>query len=152
MTGKRDRREEILVRLLVICDKEIEGIKRAWRNKDELSEHERPCIRFWDGDEGQSESVTQNGHRGGGGHVYVMTPVVGIALGGAPETIGSLLNAMRIKVIKAITTDAAMLDACGRNGGIRYLGLNNAIEPGRAAEGEMLLQFAIAYPLIPGEL
>lgn len=151
MTEKRDRREEILARLLDVCG-EIEGIKRAWRNKDELNEHERPCIRFWDGDEGQSESVTQNGHRGGGGHVYLMTPVVGIALGAAPEKVGTLLNEMRVKVIKAITTDAALLEACGRNGGIRYLGLNNAIEAGRAAEGEMLLQFAIAYPLIPAEL
>lgn len=148
----RDRREEILVRLVEICDG-IDGINKAWRNRSGLSEHEQPFIRVSDGDEGASENVTPGAeHRGGGGHVFTMQPVIGILLGAAPENVGSELNAMRVKVIKAIQTDAGLLSICGRNGRIRYLGLVNAIQVARAAEGEMLLQFSISYPLLPAEL
>lgn len=149
----RDRREEILVRLVEICDGGIDGIKKAWRNRSGLSEYERPCIRVNDGDEAASENVTPGAeHRGGGGHVFTMQPVIGIMLGAAPEDIGSELNAMRVKVIKAIRSDAGLLSICGRNGRIRYVGLINEIQAARAAEGEMLLQFAISYPLLPAEL
>jgi hypothetical protein len=152
MTEKRDRREEALARLHEIIDG-IEGIRKGYRNLDDIAGIARPCSRMFDGAEGLNENAASPGeHRGGGGHVLTMRPPIGIALSGTPETIGTELNKMRVKFIKAITTDAALLSICGRNGRIRYEGLTSEIAAGRAVEGESFLLFAISYPLIPSEL
>lgn len=40
----RDRREEILVRLLAIGGEfDPENVRQAFRNKDEIGERDRPC-------------------------------------------------------------------------------------------------------------
>jgi len=146
----RDRREEILARLLVIIDG-VDGIRKGYRNLDDIAGIIRPCARMFDGAEGPSENVTPGDHRGGGAHIMTMRPSVGIAMSATPEKIGTDLNTMRLKFIKAVTTDAALLGICGRNGRIRYEGCEPETSAGRAVNGEMFLTFAISYPLIPGE-
>jgi hypothetical protein len=148
----RDRREEILARLLEIIDA-VDGIRKGYRNLDDIAGIARPCARMFDGAEGLNENPASSGeHRGGGGHVLTMRPPIGIAMSSAPEKIGTDLNAMRLKFIKAVTSDTVLLSICGRNGRIRYEGCEPETSAGRAVNGEMFLTFAISYPLIPAEL
>ena len=50
-----DRREDILARLLAIASG-IDGVTRAYRNKDEIPETSRPAIVILDGDEAANDA------------------------------------------------------------------------------------------------
>ena len=148
----RDRREEILARLPDI-GKDIEGIRIAVRNKDEIGERDRPASRVLDGDETERDPQQAATARGGMRTTMMeMMPVVSIELGATPEKVGTELNAFRGKFIKAVLGDAMLAAIVGANGRVRYVGCVTGFLPGRAIEGSIHLQFAIAYPLIPSEL
>jgi hypothetical protein len=53
---------------------------------------------------------------------FEMTPLILIAVGGKPETIGTTLNTLRRKFIKKVLEDATLRTLVDRNG-IRYDGL-----------------------------
>ena len=50
-----DRREQILVRLLGIAQG-LPGIAAAFRNKDEISDRQRPCVVILDADEAADDA------------------------------------------------------------------------------------------------
>lgn len=147
-----DRREQILARLVVIV-KTVSGIENVYRNQGDISDSVRPASRIFDGGETISDRLLQPQHqpsRAGG--IITMQPVITIELGGKPEEVGTALNALRLKLIKTVLTDAQLVAIAGNNGRINYTGCETNLVPLGTGGIDMLLNFAIAYPLIVREL
>jgi hypothetical protein len=149
MTNKR---EAILVRLIQIA-KTVPGIAAVFRNKDEISDRQRPCIVILDADEAADDGDPSGmSRRPNAPRRVAMTPELYIMLGAKPEHIGTELNAFRAAIIKAVLTDAALASLVGSNGDIRYEGCATALARGRMMEGEMGLSFTFSYVVRPDAL
>jgi hypothetical protein len=146
-----DKREAILTRLVATAGG-LAGIKTAVRNQDEVSERARPAIVIFDGDETADEGAQERGRSGQAPNIVEMTPETLILLGAAPESVGTALNAMRAKLVKAVLTDAELAALTGTNGRVRYVGCSTHLGHGRSMEGSMSVQFAFAYVLRPDQL
>jgi hypothetical protein len=146
-----DKREQILMRLVDIASA-VPGINTAVRNQDELSERKRPAIAIFDADETADEASERQDHPGRAPNIVVMTPEVMILLGAAPTTVGSSLNSLRAKLVKAVLTDAQLTALVGTNGHVRYAGCSTHLGHGRSMEGFMGVHFAFAYVLRPEQL
>jgi hypothetical protein len=146
-----DKREAILVRL---CDVAagIPSVRTVVRNQDELSEHARPAIAVFDGDEAADERFDQPAHSGRAPNLIEMTPEMLILLGALPERIGTAINELRAKLAKAVLLDAQLAALVGPNGRVRYVGCSTHLGQGRSMEGSMGVQFAFAYVLRPEQL
>lgn len=145
-----DRREQILARLVEIM-KTVPGIDNVYRNQGDISDSARPASRVFDGGESLSDRMLAPQLSRAGG-VMTMHPVVTLELGGKPEEIGSALNAARLKAIKAVLTDAPLAAVAGANGRVNYTGCETSLVPDGKGGIDMLLNFAIAYPLLVREL
>ena len=145
-----DRRELILVRLLEIA-KGIEGIAGAFRNRDELSEKQRPAIVILDADEAADDADPTTRPSRSPRRV-AMTPEIYILLGAKPEELGSVINALRARFVKSVLGDSQLASIVGSNGDIRYEGCATALARGRSMEGEMGVSFSFTYVLRPEEL
>ena len=146
-----DKREQILQRLVAVAAA-VPGINTAVRNQDEISERKRPAIAMFDADETADEAAERQDHPGRAPNIVVMTPEVMILLGAAPATVGSALNALRAKLVKAVLTDAQLTSLVGPNGRVRYAGCSTHLGHGRSMEGFMGVHFAFAYVLRPEQL
>ncbi|GEM_PF-1066707 len=148
-----DRREAILVRLLEIAAA-IEGINRAERNRPDISESSLPALVLHDGDEVAEERPSSGSGRQAPIPVrVVMTPPLILFVASGSATVGSEINAFRLKIIKAVLNDGAIQVLVGANGQIRYEGCAPlGLERGRAVEGSLVLNFSFRYPLVPSEL
>jgi hypothetical protein len=145
-----DRRELILARLLEIA-RAVDGIESAFRNRDEIGDKQRPAIIILDADEAADDA--DPGLRSPRSPRRIaMTPEIYIMLGTKPEYIGTSINTLRARLIKAILTDAELSLIVGSNGDIRYEGCATALARGRTMEGEMGVSFSFAYVLRPDEL
>ena len=145
-----DRRELILVRLLEIA-KGIEGIAGAFRNRDEISEKQRPAIVILDADEAADDADPTTRPSRSPRRV-AMTPEIYILLGAKPEELGSVINALRARFVKSVLGDSQLASIVGSNGDIRYEGCATALARGRSMEGEMGVSFSFTYVLRPEEL
>jgi hypothetical protein len=146
-----DKREAILARLVAIAGG-LDGVKAAVRNQDEVSERARPAIVVFDADEAADESAGERGRASPRPNVVEMSPETLILLGAPPETVGTTLNAMRAKLIKAVLTDNDLAVLTGTNGRVRYVGCSTHLGHGRSMEGTMAVQFTFAYVLRPDQL
>src|SRR5690242_8297257 len=126
-----DKREAILARLVDVAGG-IAGIKTATRNQDEVSERARPAIAIFDADETTDERAEERGHAGRAPNLVEMSPEALILLGGAPESVGTALNDVRTKLIKAVLTDAQLATLVGSNGRARYVGCSTHLGHGRS--------------------
>lgn len=145
-----DKREQILVRLLAIS-KAVPGIAAAFRNKDEISDKQRPCILILDADEAANDGDPMNRPNRSPRRVG-MTPEIYILLGAKPEDIGTQINTLRASLVKAILTDADLATIVGSNGDVRYEGCATSLARGRTMEGEMGVSFTFTYVLRPEDL
>ena len=145
-----DRRELILVRLLEIA-KGIEGIAGAFRNRDEISEKQRPAIVILDADEA-ADDADPGSRPARSPRRVAMTPEIYILLGAKPEELGSVINALRARFVKAVLGDVQLASIVGSNGEVRYEGCATALARGRSMEGEMGVSFSFTYVLRPEEL
>ena len=146
-----DKRETILARLVEIAAG-LPGIATAVRNQDEISERSRPAIAVFDADESGDEATGRQDHPGRAPNLVVMTPEVLILLGTLPESVGSALNELRAKLVKAVLTDAQLIALTGANGRVCYAGCSTHLGHGRSMEGSMGVQFTFAYVLRPEQL
>ncbi len=145
-----DKREDILNRLLEIAS-EVEGAVSAERNNLNPSDRKLPAIIVLEGDEEPSPAVDVARHRPANVPVpVVMIPQLCILVG--DEDIGTTLNTLRVRLIKAIATDATLIAMLGANGAIAYRGLQSDLGLGRTNLGRCALQFAITYMLVPNKL
>lgn len=141
-----DRREAICARLPVIA-KGITGIKKTARNEATATAKLGPWIVTHDGD----ETVLLN-KPGAAPRIVEMTPSLRILVEAPAATVGTKLNGFRLALIRAITTDATLQELTGSNGEVRYDGCRMSSTSGEQKEGEMWIDFAISYPLMPPEL
>ena len=141
-----DRREQILQRLLEVAAA-VPGVITAIRNQDEISERRRPAVAIFDADEIVDEATERQDHPGRAPNLVVMTPEVLILLGASPESVGTALNALRAKLVKAVLTDAQLIALAGTNGRVRYTGCSTHLGHGRSMEGFMGVKFSFAYVL-----
>ena len=145
-----DRREMILTRLLEIAVG-VEGIVATFRNKDEISERQRPAIVILDADEA-ADDADPNSRPSRAPRRVAMTPEIYILLGAKPEDLGTVINTLRARFVKAVLGDAQFSLIVGSNGDLRYEGCATALARGRSMEGEMGVSFSFTYVLRPEEL
>ena len=145
-----DRREMILSRLLEIAGS-TQGIVAALRNKDEISEKQRPAIVILDADEAADDADPTTRPSRSPRRV-AMTPEIYILLGAKPEDLGTAINALRARFVKSVLGDSQLGSIVGTNGDIRYEGCATALARGRSMEGEMGVSFSFTYVLRPEEL
>ena len=145
-----DRREMILTRLLEIAVG-VDGIVAAFRNKDEISERQRPAIVILDADEA-ADDADPNSRPSRAPRRVAMTPEIYILLGAKPEDLGTAINTLRARFVKAVLGDAQLRLIVGSNGDLRYEGCATALARGRSMEGEMGVSFSFTYVLRPEEL
>jgi hypothetical protein len=142
-----DNREAILARLLIIAAG-VDGVAKSYRNKDDVPETSRPAIVILDGDEGSDDS--DPGRRPANAPRRIgMTPEIYILLGGTPATVGTDINLIRAKFVKAVMTDATLIGLTLDGVGIRYEGCATGLARGRSMEGEMGLSFTFTYLMRP---
>ena len=87
------KREDILARLVVICSA-LEGVTLCARNRDELSDRQRPAVIILDADEVAIEGEPKRANAAGP-QLISMTPEIYILISGTPESVGTELNTMR---------------------------------------------------------
>ena len=145
-----DRREMILTRLLEIAVG-VDGIVAAFRNKDEISEKQRPAIVILDADEA-ADDADPGSRPARSPRRVAMTPEIYILLGAKPEELGSVINALRARFVKSVLGDSQLGSIVGTNGDIRYEGCATALARGRSMEGEMGVSFSFTYVLRPEEI
>jgi hypothetical protein len=145
-----DRRDMILSRLLEIAVG-VDGIVAAFRNKDEISEKQRPAIVILDADEA-ADDADPGSRPARSPRRVAMTPEIYILLGAKPEELGSVINALRARFVKSVLRDSQLGSIVGTNGDIRYEGCATALARGRSMEGEMGVSFSFTYVLRPEEL
>ena len=146
-----DKRELILARLVEVAAS-VPGVVTVTRNSDEISEHKRPAIAVFDSDESADQAAERQDHPGRAPNIVEMTPEVLILLGASPESVGSALNALRAKLVKAVLTDSQLIALAGANGRVRYAGCSTHLGHGRSMEGSMAVHFTFAYVLRPEQL
>ena len=145
-----DRREMILSRLLEIAGS-TEGIAGAFRNRDEISEKQRPAIVILDADE-VADDADPGSRPARSPRRVAMTPEIYILLGAKPQDLGTAINTLRARLVKAILMDPSLLTILGSSGDARYEGCATALARGRSMEGEMGVSFSFTYVLRPEEL
>lgn len=147
-----DKREEILNRLLEIAAL-VEGVTAAERNNLNLNEKKLPAIVIMEGDEEPSLSVDERRHYPTLRPIpMVMVPEVCILGADDASEIGTTLNTLRVRFIKAAMSDATLATILGSNGAVAYRGLMSDMGLGRTNIGRMALRLAITYMLSPSKL
>jgi hypothetical protein len=147
-----DVREQILSRLLEICDG-VDGVNYAARNDWTLDDDSIrfPALIVLDGDE---EAIEDNptARPATVARRIAMSPLFGIVTGEKPEDLGTELNTIRSALIKAIVEDSQLAALVDRNG-ISYNGMDSPRDDGgRLMLGRRFLRFTFIYLLIPSRL
>lgn len=145
-----DRREAILARLTVVLAG-IEGVTSFGRNRDDVSERQRPALRLLDADEAADEAAFERKRPAHAPNIVALTPEIYAVVAGEADEVGPAMSALRASVIKAVLTDHELLGLCV-DGDIRYEGCATGFARGRTMNGEMLLQFTFNYLLDPARL
>lgn len=143
-----DKRELILARLVTVLGG-IDGVRAVFRNQDEISERQYPCILILDADEAADDRDPQ---RHPNRRLVTMTPEIYVMLSGIPANVGTELNALRAAVIKAVFEDATLVELTVNQQGIRYEGSATGLSRGRAMEGSLGVSISFTYLLNPADL
>jgi hypothetical protein len=143
----RDRREEILTRLVTIAQA-VPNVMRVYRNVDSNPEVMRPSIIIKDGEEEASDMDERMAHRFGIANLVVLTPVVTLVAAGDEETMPKTLSDMRMNFVAGVLNDAPLISVVSSNGYLRYAGATMTDEYGYLLQGQMSLRFNIRYPII----
>lgn len=151
----QDVREDILTRLLdlLLENADTWQVRSVLRNVVSLNEDDvLPALVVLDGDE---TPIDDEPHRRPTAvpRLVEMTPIIFVALGSEPESVGAELNTLRRQIIKAVLSDSALLALVDRQQRIRYDGLETPrSEMGRLEIGQRYLRFTFTYLLIPSRL
>jgi hypothetical protein len=158
----KDRREQILERLMVLLATvpTVKVIMRnVVRNRGELPLEERPAISLLDADEvARGPSQTQQRGRLVAGSVTTiveMTPEIFVVMDARKQEnklIGEDMNAMRMLILQLIFNDIGLADIMGAHAQRRYVGCQTDMGQNREMEGQMNIQIAFTYALLPQDL
>lgn len=147
-----DQRESILERIKEIClnvQTANASIKSARRNQGLLANDKRPGVVLLDGDETATGTSGVNGRQ----QLYrprlvEMKPEMYILLDERRlenVNVGEDLNALRLAISVAITTDDQLATLLGSNGKVVYNGCVTDLKSGSALTGQMRIDFAYQY-------
>lgn len=153
MAAETDKRELILERLKVLFAA-VEGIKKVVRNSLDVPEKDRPAVVILDADEASEDEVADGRGRPAGAVLPVivsMTPEIFIVTGHRAANIGTELNALRFKLLKAVLRDETLLSLV-KDGDIKFLGFATGLAAGRSMEGEAGISFSFRYLIQPSKL
>ena len=153
MAVQADKRESILARLALVLAA-VDGIEAVFRNRIEIPENKRPAAVILDADETQADTQIPEGRGrpiGASPCLMAMTPEIYLLTGDAPASIGTDLNDLRTKVLKAVLQDETLISLC-KDGDITYLGFTTGLASGRSMEGEAGISFQFQYVLFPSLL
>ena len=145
-----DQRELILSRIVELLSAAT-GFANVVRNRGNLSETKRPYAALFDGDE-EANADDPDTRQTNSPRRITMRPEIFIYGQAAPESIGSEVNILRAKVVKALCTDATLAALTAERTGVRYDGMTNSLSAGRTINAELALHFVFRYYLRPDGL
>lgn len=137
------RREIILQRMATI----LGGLGPTFlHNSADIVESKLPYIVLLDGDEDvmHGSEVFEKGRRATMPTKMLLQPEVWIVEKEGQEKPGTLLNAWRDEILRALFTDSTLLSLI-YNQDIRYEGCATAFRAGRKLTGEMGINLALVY-------
>lgn len=146
-----DPREAILARLLDVAASVDTSLAKR-RNETDVSGANLPAAILFDGEEVARETDPQTRTPATTLRHIDMTPEVQFRLEAKAEDVGTKLNLLRAKLIKAVLNDATLLALTVNSRSIRYQGSMTATERGRSMEGGIGVAFTFTYVLKPDDL
>lgn len=171
MTDFRDRREEIIERLVAILSGltiELAGGKNGpstispgnfVHNRNELPSGKVPGVILLDADEVKDPRSTLPPRGQVEGQVppqvMKMTPEIYVVLDVRKpdnENVGEDLNTARREILAAILPDSELQALTGSNGGICYDAAVTDLARNRMMQGQMGMSITFSYPLMPREI
>lgn len=160
-----DPREQILARLLELMTEQYIAARTAVRNRALTKNDERPAIAILDGDEtprltGDQLGRGLHGRPGMPFQRMTMSPQVFIIPQNAnllavdeeaasSPTVGTLVNELRLTIVRVIAQDPVLQDILGGDGTIAYMGMTTDLKSGMRLDGQAQLDFAFTYLLDP---
>jgi len=146
-----DRRELILARLLQVLAG-IDEIRTCVRNKGPISDDASalPAIQLFDADEEVDDNDPPRMPVDAPRRVHLM-PQIWITAMTVPESVGTDINALRVKVLHAVLNDATLLSYL-TDDRVRYLACQTDLAQGRQMQALMILSFRFTYMLKVNEL
>ena len=147
----RDRREEILARLVEIA-RELPAAPKVYRNRLKLTALLRPAIVILDGDEEGAAGAFALGRPSNTPSIMQVKPMVCLMAGDNAETIGSDVSALRLPLVKAVLLDDVLQEITTNIGGVQYQGCSLDLGQGQTTEGTLILVFELHYPLLTAEM
>jgi hypothetical protein len=150
-----DRREQVLTAILAAL-KEVSGVQSVIRNRGALLADMRPAVVLLDGDENSRDPPPQGrGQLSLSPNLIDLTPEIYVVMDTRlpqNEGIGEDMNALRVLILTALMSNAALIAVLGSNGDIKYDGCETDMASGRSMEGQMHLRLTFTYVLRPSEL
>lgn len=142
-----DTREALLARLVTVCGA-VDGIRAVGRNTLDVAALTRPSVIIQDGIE-QVRDIANGARYTEVARMELSPGVTVIVRGSDSVDAGGLLSLYRKRLLVAVLTDAELIAATGRNGGIRYEGcLVPTPDPeGKEHRIDLTLVFAYAFKL-----
>ena len=115
-----DTREDLLARLVLVCGA-VAGVRAVGRNTLDVADLNRPAVIVQDGIE-QMRDLANGARYSEVGRMELSPSVTVFLRAGIGVDPGRLMSLYRSRVVTAVLTDAELIAATGRNGGIRYEG------------------------------
>jgi len=138
-----DTRELLLARLVEVCGA-VNGVRAVGRNTLDVAALNRPAVIVQDGIE-QMRDTAQGARYSEVGRMELSPGVTVFVRAGNGVDPGGLMSLYRSRVVTAVLTDAELIAATGRNGGIRYEGCVALPPDAETKEHRLDLNFVFAY-------
>jgi hypothetical protein len=138
-----DTREVLLARLVAVCGA-VEGVNAVGRNVLDVAALARPAVIVQDGIE-QMRDLANGARYSEVGRMELSPAVTVFVRAGGGVDPGGLMSLYRSRVVMAVLTDAELIAATGRNGGIRYEGCTAMAPDAETKEHRIDLNFVFAY-------
>jgi len=138
-----DTREVLLARLVTVCGA-VEGVRAVGRNTLDVAALNRPAVIVQDGIE-QMRDLANGARYSEIGRMELSPSVTVFVRAGNGVDPGGLMSLYRSRVVLAVLTDAELIAATGRNGGIRYEGCVAMAPDAETKEHRIDLTFVFAY-------
>jgi hypothetical protein len=141
-----DKRELILARLFAIVES-TDGIATAERNRTEFDDTQLPAVSVLEGDEEVLEGDVGRSRPSARPYLVMGLPQIFIRAATDNENVGTNLNTLRSRMIKAVIEDAELNQLSANGHRIRYAGQQSTLHAARSMVGAVALMFQITYLL-----
>ena len=129
--------------MVLVCGA-VEGVRAVGRNTLDVAALNRPAVIVQDGVE-QMRDLANGARYSEVGRMELSPAVTVFVRAGNGVDPGRLMSLYRSRVVTAVLTDAELIAATGRNGGIRYDGCAALPPDAETKEHRLDLNFVFAY-------